>query len=114
MPQIPFFAPPPPPVTGPPVAIPNPATLIASFSAKLNGSVNPHGLTTSVYFQYGTTNSYGLTTPPQSHTGNTSLNITANISGFTASNAFPFPNLTTHSAGNPYGSDKTYTTPPAI
>src|SRR5439155_13548372 len=29
---------PPPPVTGPPIAITNPATLIASFSAKLNGS----------------------------------------------------------------------------
>ena len=42
--QIPV--PPPPPVTGPPVAITNPATLIASFAANLNGSVNPHGLTT--------------------------------------------------------------------
>ena len=41
--------------TGPPVAITNPATLIASFSARLNGSVNPHGLTTTVYFQYGRT-----------------------------------------------------------
>jgi hypothetical protein len=47
--QIPV--PPPPPPTGPPVAITNPATLIASFAANLNGSVNLHGLTTSVYFQ---------------------------------------------------------------
>ena len=31
----------PPPVTGPPVAITNPATLIASFSATLHGSVEP-------------------------------------------------------------------------
>ena len=48
--------------TGPPVVITNPATLIASFSATLNGSVDPHGLTTTVYFQYGTTTSYGSTT----------------------------------------------------
>jgi hypothetical protein len=74
----------PPPVTGPPVAITNPATLLAGFSAKLNGSVNPHELTTSVYFQYGTTTGYGLTTVPQSQTGNTSLNISANISSLTA------------------------------
>ena len=73
--QIPV--PPPPPLTGPPVAITNPATLIASFAANLNGSVNPHGLTTSVYFQYGTTNGYGLTTAPQSRSGNTFLNISA-------------------------------------
>ena len=106
--------PPPPPVTGPPVAITNPATLIASFSAKLNGSVNPHGLTTSVYFQYGTTNSYGLTTAPQSRTGNTSLNISANISGLTASTTYHFRIVTTNSAGTRYGSDRTFTTLPPI
>ena len=38
--------------TGPPVVITNPATLIASFSATLNGLVDPHGLSTTVYFQY--------------------------------------------------------------
>ena len=108
--QIPV--PPPPPVTGPPVAITNPATLIASFSAKLNGSVNPHGLTTSVYFQYGTTNSYGLTTAPQSHTGNTSQNVSANISGLTASTTYHFRIVTTNSAGTRYGSDTTFTTLP--
>ena len=108
--QIPV--PPPPPVTGPPVAITNPATLIASFAANLNGSVNPHGLTTSVYFQYGTTNSYGLTTALQSRTGNTSLNISAHISGLTASTTYHFRIVTTNSAGTRYGSDRTFTTLP--
>ena len=28
----------------------------------LNGSLDSHGLTTSVHFQYGTTTNYGLTT----------------------------------------------------
>jgi hypothetical protein len=107
-----LYVPPPPPVTGPPVAITNPATLIASFSAKLNGSVNPHGLTTSVYFQYGTTNSYGLTTAPQSRTGNTFLNISAHISGLTASTTYHFRIVTTNSAGTRYGSDTTFTTLP--
>ena len=92
----------------------NPATLIASFSAKLNGSVNPHGLTTSVYFQYGTTNSYGLTTAPQSRTGNTSLNIRAHISGLTASTTYHFRIVATNSAGTRYGSDRTFTTLPPI
>jgi hypothetical protein len=108
--QIRPAVPPPPP--GPPVAITNPATLIASFAANLNGSVNPHGLTTSVYFQYGTTNSYGLTTAPQSHIGNTSLNISAHISGLTASTTYHFRIVTTNSAGTRYGSDRTFTTLP--
>ena len=101
-----------PPVTAPPVAITNPATLIASFSATLNGSVNPHGLTTTVYFQYGTTTSYGLTTAPQSHTGNTSQNISWRIWGLIASTTYHFRTVTTNSAGTRYGSDTTFTTLP--
>jgi hypothetical protein len=96
--------------TGPPAVITNPATLIASFSATLNGSVDPHGLTTSVHFQYGTTTSYGLTTAPQSHTGNTYLNISANISGLLASHVYHFRIVATNSPGTTFGGDRTFTT----
>src|SRR5947207_1327110 len=96
--------------TGPPVVITNAASLIASFSATLNGSVDPHGLPTTVYFQYGTTTSYGLTTAPQSKTGNTYQNVTANISGLTASTTYHFRMVATNSAGTMYGSDRTFTT----
>ena len=98
--------------TGPPVAATSAATNVASFSAKLNGSVNPHGLTTSVYFQYGTTAGYGLTTAPQSKTGNTSQSVSANISGLSASTTYHFRIVTTNSAGTRYGSDRTFTTLP--
>ena len=37
--------------TGAPVVTTNPATNVASFSAALNGTVDPHGLSTTVYFQ---------------------------------------------------------------
>src|SRR4030095_7959350 len=96
--------------TGPPVAITNPATLIASFSATLNGSVDPHGLNTTVYFQYGTTTSYGHTTLSQIKTGNTYQNVTANISGLTASTTYHFRLVATNSAGTRYGVDRTFTT----
>jgi capsid portal protein len=92
------------------VAITNPATLIASFSATLNGSVDPHGLTTNVYFQYGTTTSYGLTTAPQSKTGNTYQNVVANISSLTANTTYHFRIVATNSSGTRYGSDRTFTT----
>jgi len=101
-----------PTVTGPPVAITNPATLIASYSATVNSSVDPNGLTTSVYFQYGTTNGYGFTTAPHTKTGNTPQSVSANINGLTASTTYHFRIVTTNSAGTRYGSDRTFTTLP--
>ena len=96
--------------TGAPVAITNPATLIASFSAALNGLVDPHGLTTSVHFQYGTTTSYGLTTAPQSHSGNIYLNVTANISSLSANTTYHFRIVASNSSGTTMGGDTTFTT----
>jgi len=96
--------------TGPPVASTNPATLIASFSATLNGSLNPHGLTTTVSFQYGTTTAYGSTTPMQTQTGSTYRAIAANISGLSPNTVYHFRIVATNSAGTRFGIDKTFTT----
>jgi plastocyanin len=99
-----------PPITGPPVVTTNPATFIASFSGKLNGSLNPHGLTTTFHFQYGTTTSYGLTTAPQTQTGNTSRNVSANVTGLTANTLYHFRIVASNSDGTRMGSDRTFTT----
>src|SRR5438552_2343755 len=96
--------------TGPPVVTTNPATLIASFSATLNGSLDPHGLSTGVYFQYGTTTSYGSTTASQTKTGNTYQSVSANISGLNASTTYHFRIVATNSSGTTHGSDTTFTT----
>ena len=97
--------------TGLPVAITNPATNVASSSATLNGSVDPHGLTTTVHFQYGTTTSYGHTTANQTKTGNAYQNVAANISGLSASTTYHFRIVATNSAGTRYGGDRRFTTP---
>jgi hypothetical protein len=97
--------------TGPPVVTTSPATNVASSSATLNGSLDPHGLITNVYFQYGTTTSYGQATPMQSQTGNTYRNITANISGLTTHTTYHFRIVATNNGGTRYGSDRTFTTP---
>ncbi len=96
--------------TGPPVVTSNPATFVASFSATLNGSLDPHGLTTTVYFQYGTTTSYVLTTAIQTRTGNTYQNVAANIGSLSANTVYHFRIVATNSAGTRYGSDRTFTT----
>src|SRR5206468_1579253 len=96
--------------TGPPVVITNPATLIASFSATLNGSVDPHGLTTFVYFQYGTTTGYGLTTALQTKNGNTYQNVAANSTSVPASTTYHRRIAAMNTAASRNGSDSTFTT----
>ena len=99
------------PPIGRPVVVTNPATLIASHSARLNGTVNPHGLSTTVYFQYGRTISYGLRTPNQIKAGNNYQNVAANISGLIAHTTYHFRAVATNASGTRYGVDRTFTTP---
>ena len=86
------------------------ATNVASHSATLNGLLNPHGLSTTVNFQYGPTTSYGSTTPVRTHTGNTYRNILANISGLVANRTYHFRIRATNMAGTRFGGDRTFTT----
>jgi hypothetical protein len=97
-------------VTGAPVVITNLASFIASFSARLNGSVDPHGLSTTVYFEYGATTGYGLTTSPQTKTGDTYQNVTANINGLAANTTYHFRIVAMNSSGTRRGSDRMFTT----
>jgi hypothetical protein len=93
---------------GPPVVTTNPASNILNSSATLHGTVYPHGLTTTVYFQYGTTTSYGLRTASQTKTGNTYQAVSANISGLLANPAYHFRIVATNTAGTMYGVDRVF------
>ena len=98
--------------TGRPIVTTQPATLIAISSATLNSRVDPHGLPTTVYFEYGTTTSYGLTTPIHTPSGNTYVNVAAHISALTASTTYHFRTVAANDAGTVYGSDRSFTTLP--
>ncbi|MBK7213846.1 MAG: hypothetical protein IPH88_11245 [Bacteroidales bacterium] len=82
------------------------ATSITTSSAVLNGSVDPNGISTTYYFQYGATTSYGSTTTTTSAgSGSTAVNVNATISGLTAGSTYHFRLAATNSAGTTYGSD---------
>jgi len=100
------------PPTGPPILTTNPAGFIASFSAILKGALNPHGLSTTFHFQYGTTASYGLTTAPQTQTGDTFRPVSANINSLAANSTYHFRIVASNTAGTTFGSDTTFTTLP--
>ena len=102
------------PANGPPIVTTNPAAFIASFSATLKGSLNPDGLSTTFHFQYGTTTSYGLTTAPQTQTGDTSRPVSANINSLAAHTTYHFRIVASNTAGTTFGSDRTFTTLPPI
>jgi hypothetical protein len=97
--------------TGPPVVITNPATNVTASSAILHGSLDPHGLSTTVRFQYGPTISYGHMTAMQTQSGNTYRNIAATINGLAAHTTYHFRMVATNTAGTRMGSDKTFSTP---
>jgi plastocyanin len=95
-----------------PIVATDPAAFIASFSATLKGSLNPDGLSTTFHFQYGTTTSYGLTTAPETQTGDTSRPVSANINSLTAHTTYHFRIVASNTAGTTFGSDRTFTTLP--
>jgi hypothetical protein len=96
--------------TVPPAVTTNPATNVTNSSATLNGTVNPHGLSTTVYLQYGRTTSYGSRTPNQTKTGNTYQNVFANILGLSAGTTYHFRIVGTNTGGTRHGVDRTFTT----
>ena len=99
--------------TGPPIVSTSPATNVSNFSATLNGTVNPNGLSTSVYFQYGTTTNYGSNTATQTYSGSTTQNVFASVSNLSAGAIYHFRIVGSNTAGTTYGVDSTFTTPGA-
>lgn len=97
--------------TGSPGAAPTvqtvPPTSITSTSATLNGSVNPNGLTTTAYFEWGTDITFlgaGRTPDQAIGAGSASLAINAPITGLAFATTYYFRVVATNSAGTSRGS----------
>ncbi|MFH0888518.1 MAG: hypothetical protein V1871_04850, partial [Planctomycetota bacterium] len=94
----------------PPICATNPATNITSNSATLNGTVNPNGVATTAYFNYGLTTSYTVTTTSQAiGNGVVSLPVSATVSSLTLSAEYNFRVVGTNSFGTTYGNNRTFT-----
>jgi hypothetical protein len=84
---------------------------ITRSAAAVSGTVNPNGRSTTYYFQYGTTTSYGPTTASQAAgSGTTAVNVSANLSGLTAGTTYHYRVHASNASGTAYGSDRTFTT----
>ncbi|HEY4349056.1 MAG TPA: hypothetical protein VGM80_15890, partial [Gaiellaceae bacterium] len=98
-----------PPAGGPALTV-NPASSVTSTGATLSGSVNANGQTTTYYFEYGKTTSYGTkTTALGAGNGTVPVEVSAAISGLTAGQAYHFRLTATSSAGTSHSADATFT-----
>jgi hypothetical protein len=84
------------------------ATSVGSTSAVLHGTVSPNGLTTTYYFEYGTTTAYGLVTA--SWTTDADASVSATVGGLSAQTTYHYRLVATNSSGTSYGSDRSFQT----
>ena len=77
----------------------------------MNGTVNANGLSTTAWFEYGTTSgSYTNTTSTQSISGSSNTSISANISGLSSGTQYYYRVVAQSSGGTSYGSEDSFTT----
>jgi hypothetical protein len=93
-----------------PTASTSSATSVSSTGGTFNGTVNPNGLSTSVWFQWGTTTALGQTTNPGTITGTTAVPVNSTLSGASPNTTYYFRVAAQSSAGTTYGSTLSFTT----
>jgi hypothetical protein len=100
------------PIVKPPaVGVSLAASGVGQFSAVLNGSVDPEGLDTHFYFQYGESTGYGLVTSEgDAGAGTSAVPESATVSGLVPGVTYHFRIVVSSSAGVSYGGDRTFTT----
>lgn len=83
----------------------------SSTSATLHGIVNPNGAATTVYFQYGTTTSYGFMVTCRSQlTGLSAQAVSQSIKGLKANTTYHYRVKASNGYGTTYGYDGIFTT----
>jgi hypothetical protein len=90
------------------------ATDVTETSAVLNGTINPTGLQTSYYFEYGTTTSYGARIPAGiegvAGGGRDTKSFSRKITSLAPGTTYHFRLVATNSAGTAEGADRSFTT----
>jgi hypothetical protein len=84
------------------------ASTVYATSAVLNGTVSPNGLTTTYYFEYGTTTAYGLATA--NRTTDADASVSETVGGLSADTTYHYRLVATNSSGTSYGPDRSFQT----
>jgi hypothetical protein len=94
-----------------PAATTEPAGAVTSQSAMVSGRVNPKGAPTTYRFEYGTTTTYGRTTPvTAAGSGKTAVVAAAAVGGLSPATTYHYRIVAANAGGVTTGSDRTLTT----
>ena len=87
---------------------------VSPTAATIAGSVNPNGLVTTWYFQYGKSTGYGARTIAQdAGSGKKRILESATLTGLSGKTTYHYRLVATNSAGTTFGGDRTFKTPEA-
>jgi len=101
-----FSTPPPPPT-----ATTGAAMNVTYDGAALSGSVNPDGLDTTYWFQYGAGTNYGGTTASQdAGSGTNGIAVLSPVSGLAAMGSYHYRIVAVNSSGTAAGEDEVFST----
>lgn len=94
-----------------PLATTDPATDVTPIGATLHGTVDPRGVATSAFFQYGTTKSYGRKTPAQSAgLAPGAVPLSAGVTSLKSATTYHFRIVGESKDGKTNGADRTFKT----
>jgi hypothetical protein len=88
------------------------AAQVTITAATLTGTINPRGLSTSYYFQYGTTTAYGTRTASTgAGKGTSATAAAAQVGGLGPNTRYHYRLIAHNSDGTTAGKDRAFTTP---
>jgi hypothetical protein len=94
-----------------PTAVTGPVSAVGATSATVTGTVDPGGVATSWYVEYGTSTSYGSKTAAKSAgSGTATAAVSASLSGLNQGTTYHYRVVAVSSAGTSHGSDGLFTT----
>jgi hypothetical protein len=97
---------------GPPIVITESASNISTSAATLNGTVDPNNGSTTYYFEYGLTTSYGSETPEiPDLTGNIAVDVFEDIDDLELNTTYNYRLVASNAGGTSAGANRSFTTP---
>src|SRR5438045_6960443 len=94
-----------------PTAITGPVTAVGATTATVTGTVDPGGVATTWYVEYGTSTSYGSQTAAKSAgSGTSNVEVSVSLASLAQGTTYHYRVVATSTAGTSRGSDGLFTT----
>jgi hypothetical protein len=100
-------------ITKAPVVITGPSRDVTASSATIGGTVNPNGMTSTYYFEYGLTPAFGgkvPLTPKAAGDGTSAVTVTTPLAGLNANTTYYYRLVAINSDGTSNGANMTFKT----